>query len=78
MDHRQGDGLAPAGAQRPPGRCPDHRSVTPVFACAVTLITAFVVLVCGDIHGQYVRGRVLFILSCELTHGPRRCASMIS
>ena len=40
------------------------------------LIRVFVVVVCGDIHGQYVRGRVLFYRCSELTDGPWRCASM--
>jgi len=26
-------------------------------------------LVCGDIHGQYVRARVLYIRRCKLTDG---------
>lgn len=42
----------------------------------VVLISVFVVVVCGDIHGQYVRGQVLFHRRCELTNGPWRCASM--
>ena len=62
MDHRKGDSDSPGPAQRPPGRCPDHRSVSPFFAS----ILVIVILVCGEIHAQYVRERVLFIRRCDL------------
>lgn len=48
----------------------------PFCARTVVLIFIFAVVVCGDIHGQYVRGRVLFIGRYELTDSPWRRVSM--
>jgi hypothetical protein len=66
MNPQKGDRDSPGQAQCPPGCCPDHRSVTPFFASTHMLM---IIPVCGDIHGQYVRGRVLCVRRCELTNG---------